>query len=1544
MQNPRFARRARVRAGVDRPRGMLQWMARRLAPALGGAARADSFDPKDGMDGVDDLERELPDRPIARTELELEQPEQPARAPQRAPQRQVSPYLDTAPATRGEPPARPDAPVLATELAPPERGRLPDFAREALRAKLFGTTRLPTAIGRYEVERTLGAGGMGVVVAARDPSLDRTVAIKLIRRGLGDDQARRARLLREARAMAKLAHPNVVQVFEVGEHEGMVFVAMEFIAGEDLRAWMERARDGGWREVLEVFLQAGRGLAAAHAAGLVHRDFKPENVFVGEGGRARVGDFGLARASSDSARDPAAPRPGGSRDEALTMTGAVLGTPAYMAPEQHCGRATDARTDQFAYCVALWEALCGERPFAGETLEELADAVVSGRRRVPPRGRSVPSELWVALERGLSTDPSERFPGMNELLALLELLVSARPRTRGSRRARRNELLLLDKVREFWVDGVLERGLQGEPLLELDKDERPRAVERDAALALERVDEDARPLPPELPIAEYFARRGRALLVLGSPGAGKTTCLLELTRSLLDAAARDPAEPLPVVLNLSTWGASREPLATWVVDQMNELYRIPRSLSRGWLASESLALMLDGLDEVAPARRPACVDAINHLRAEHGLTPVAVACRRREYDELTTRLQLDGAVELRSLSDASIESYLMRRGAPTRALAEQLEQDEALRELARTPLMLNIMALAHNEPETPETAAVAVTDGRDGTDLEERRLRVFDRYARTMLRRERRFAGATESHASAGRYSPRDTLRWLGWMARVVVGKNRSVFLIEQLQPGELGSRAARWLYVALSRLLLIALILSPVQLDNLAWKFVLFALLNGAVLSLFAGRALFRRRSPARRGGALVYALALFLTVLTASVLAVYVLAGPGFRSIEYTLRSLAMLSLPAALITYVHVHRRRRLLAGEDIVTVETLGLSWRRLALASLVTVALPGALLYAYTASTLRDAVVVWDVDTGDRVATLLPGEFNTRAQAWTHDGARVIVALDGAFAVAPVDGGEALRIDGVFDGLTPDGRYATGTIERGPFDARERQLAVWRADTWERVGEYALGTDLADDELPTRYGADNKTLLRVNYTYISDRRGHPVVVDFIEGRVLRRFPPLCRPIRASASPSSPETTPPGECTRAIRMTDDGRHILQQRDDYTVDVFGLAPLRRVARIELPRLLSRRTLDTPPPLEGVDVHPSGAWVTIATPRALWRVELDGSDNTINAARQLAAPWGDEGRHWRLRFAMDGARLLAARTDRASVIPVLDALSDALHPERDQRVLLLDQTGETLAEYPDARAFTAGPGGQIFLEHEFADARTGALLTARAPGGSAGEQSLFAKRGARAVINRRAQTTTSEVWDLESRARVLNRDDRGLLSPDGACLVTHRAAIQTWPLALLLGFLGVVGALLIALEPRVDALKTRPNEGIYRTARRAPLVFTIVFVTATSCILGTFYALRGGLHIVGLLDALPTVAFVALLAALALGGFAVVCHVTLRLLLSLRGDAPWRYARFLDFACERVLLRRVGGGYIFIHRMLAEYFAEHAEARLSGELEDAR
>jgi hypothetical protein len=493
----------------------------------------------------------------------------------------------------------------------------------------------PVRLGRLEVQSKIGSGAMGVVYRAWDPKLERLVAVKLVR-GWSDDEEL-ALLAREARALAQLNHPNVVAVYDIVDEGPDLCFVMEHVAGVTLRAWLDDHPEAEWREVLEWYVQVGRGVMAAHRADIIHQDLKPANVLVGDDGRARVADFGLARWRLEGE--------GGLRG----------GTPRYMAPEVAAGRPATQRADQFSLCRALEEAL---------------------------EGKDAPREVADAIARGLSEDPEERFPSLDDLLALLEAALEQT----GESRARR---LLLERVERLWLQGILERSLAGGAAVELalkgapelgDSPWEPWGVEGPESVTRSRE------------LQHLLRASNGALLLVGPPGAGKTTLLLSLCRELLRSAQLQKDAPAPVVLSLSAYRPEHRGRQTpaahfrrWIIDEIVAKYGLPRRAVRRWFHDAGVVLLLDGLDETAPELRDEVIRTLNAFREEQAL-PIVVTCRDTEYEALEPRLAFGGAARLQPLDDDAVTELLEARHA--RGLLRHVDDDAQL----RNPLLLTLLS------------------------------------------------------------------------------------------------------------------------------------------------------------------------------------------------------------------------------------------------------------------------------------------------------------------------------------------------------------------------------------------------------------------------------------------------------------------------------------------------------------------------------------------------------------------------------------------------------------------------------------------------------------------------------------------------------------------------------------------------------------------------------------------------------------------------------------------------------------------------------------
>jgi DNA polymerase III delta prime subunit len=340
-----------------------------------------------------------------------------------------------------------------------------------------------------------------------------------------------------------------------------------------------------------------------------------------------------------------------------------------------------------------------------------------------------------------------------------------------ARRRQENRKAMIQKVRQAWVDGVLRRSLYQVARIDLGLEEQPDAVAHPWDMIVQEQGQPPRDLTPGTRMGEVFDELGGALLILGAPGTGKTTLLLELADELLGRAEHDDGHRIPVVFNLSSWAVKRKPLVEWLVDELNERYDVPRKMGQAWVDADAILPLLDGLDEVAQEHREGCAEAINTFRGNHGMMPLVVCCRIEEYEALGAKLRLLGAILIQPMTREQVDVYLARAGQPLAGVRQALQADATLYELFDTPLMLSIAALSYQD-----TPAQAVRI--EGTAAE-RREHLFAAYVDAMFRRR----GKEQPYTSA------QTEHWLRWLARQMVDHEQSVFYLEYMQPDWLPTR-----------------------------------------------------------------------------------------------------------------------------------------------------------------------------------------------------------------------------------------------------------------------------------------------------------------------------------------------------------------------------------------------------------------------------------------------------------------------------------------------------------------------------------------------------------------------------------------------------------------------------------------------------------------------------------------------------------------------------------------------------------------------------------
>lgn len=693
--------------------------------------------------------------------------------------------------------------------------------------------------GRYRILKPLGGGGFAQTFLAADEHLPGhpTCVVKQLKLTVRDPATfKTAKRLfdQEARVLYRLGnHEQIPRLLAHFDQGGEFFLVQEFVDGQPLNQEWAGHPQLSELEGVKLVRDVLQVLAFVHQQGVIHRDIKPSNLIRRTRDRTIVLiDFGAVKQVTSQLLETDA-------QENYTI---AIGSPGYMPIEQQLHQ-PHFSSDIYAVGMVALQALTGIAPiaFPREPQTQEIDFVQLGDRL------NLRLEFAAILQNMVRQDYRQRYQNAVEALQVLEPLVTeldleplpqsnsaaavnsversvldrhfatspdlsptlppqfdpthlqlgtqpseipasdhpaAQTEMHPSSRELRNRQALLNKVKHYWIKGVLETSLHDQVLIVLGMEEQSQAVASPWNLAVQTHEQRVKTLPEGTHIISIFAGlgAGRTLLILGEPGSGKTTTLLQLTRDLLQRAEQDETHLIPVVLNLSSWAGENQPISNWIVEELNTKYQVPKKIGQPWVENQQLLLLLDGLDEVRSEHRNACVLALNHFQQEY--TAEMVVCSRiKDYEALSTRLNFQSAIYLRSLTQEQIHHYLDSLSIDLTGLRTLLEQDTALQELAQSPLLLNIMVLAY-QGATAGNLPIMNT-------IEDCRKQLFDRYIGRMFKRRN----------TSEQYSESSSLKWLHWLANGTIQQSQSIFLIEQIQPDLLTSLLQRWMFLTISGL-----------------------------------------------------------------------------------------------------------------------------------------------------------------------------------------------------------------------------------------------------------------------------------------------------------------------------------------------------------------------------------------------------------------------------------------------------------------------------------------------------------------------------------------------------------------------------------------------------------------------------------------------------------------------------------------------------------------------------------------------------------------------
>jgi serine/threonine protein kinase len=659
------------------------------------------------------------------------------------------------------------------------------------------TDRTGQQFGSYQLIKLLGRGGQASVYLGKHRYLNSYAALKVLNARIHPGNEHK--FLVEAQTLADLRHPNIVHLLDFCIEDGTPALIMDYAPKGSLRQLAPAGTLLPLTKVVDFAAQIASGLQYAHNHHVIHRDVKPENILLDADDCLLLSDFGLSLLTPSSqelsTQDPA-------------------GTARYMAPEQLRGKPSFA-SDQYALAIMVYEWLCGDLPFHGNMWEIGHQHLHSDPPPLRPIRPEIPSLLEQVVLRALSKKPQDRFVSVqafaqalarasqthapvedndSQATAPLQAIAHSSPLTSPHHATtippqhtqiaqmptvpatlvqpepprvlvlqNQNRVRMLRRLQHSYRD-LMDQSLQGAAWLDLGLASKPDAVQNAAHLLLHVSNRAVQHLPSGTKISEAYDEAEHELLILGEPGTGKSTLLLNLAQQLLTRAEQDQTHPLPVILPLSSWAVKRPKFEDWIAEQMSQIYDVPRNLSLQWARENGILPLLDGFDEMEESARSACIAAINTYHRDH-MAKLVVCSRTTEYEAAAShyRLALQGAVAVQPLTHEDVDAYLVRAGPPLTALRSTLKKNTSLQSLSTTPLMLNILILTYQG-----------TSMRDLPNKEALlQKRVWDDYVQRMVAHK----------GNSQRYPLSLTQAWLGFLARQMREHNQTVFYLEHLQP-----------------------------------------------------------------------------------------------------------------------------------------------------------------------------------------------------------------------------------------------------------------------------------------------------------------------------------------------------------------------------------------------------------------------------------------------------------------------------------------------------------------------------------------------------------------------------------------------------------------------------------------------------------------------------------------------------------------------------------------------------------------------------------------